>query len=113
MRVRELRALRPTHGTFTIVGFLSQAYHCPPCPVGTYCQACIGSHAVLSDARHHVKSYEDLGPADAIVFASDTELQKLVIGNRYRVRVEVEPTRTTSMRMNDLKLLTVDPAGSR
>jgi hypothetical protein len=109
MHVRELRALSPTHGTFTIVGYLSQAYHCPVCPQGAYCEPCLGAHAVLSDARHHVLNYEDLGASDVIVFASDAELAKLVIGKRYRMRVEVEPTATTSLHMNDLKLLSADP----
>jgi hypothetical protein len=113
LRVRELRALHPTHGTFTVLGYLSQAYHCPPCPVGTYCDPCLGPHAVLSDARHHADSYEHLGAADIIVFATDSELANLVLGKRYRMRVEVEPTHTTSLHMHDLKLLTVELAGSR
>lgn len=112
MRIRELRALHPTHGTFTVVGYLAQAYHCPPCPVGTYCDPCLGPHAVLSDKRHQVNAYADLGAADLIVFATDSELANLVLGKRYRMRVEVETSRTTSLHMHDLKLLSVELAAA-
>ena len=36
-------------GSFTVVGYVTDTYKCPPCPKGAMCKPCIGDHLVVTD----------------------------------------------------------------
>jgi len=105
LRVADLLAMRPTNGTFTLIGYVAKSYRCPPCPQGAMCKPCMGANVVLSDEPRRINLYTELGPGDVIVFVTDSDLAKLVVGKRYRFRVEVGTRSSTSLPINDLRLV--------
>jgi hypothetical protein len=103
--VGALIALNPTHGIFVVAGFVAKRFVCPSCPPGATCKPCMGDNIVLSDDNRAIESYEQMGSREVIIFANSSEVQKFRIGSYYRIRLEVLPSRTTSMAINNLRLV--------
>jgi hypothetical protein len=103
--VSALIARNPSHGLFTVSGFVAKLFICPSCPPGANCKPCMGDNIVLSEDNRVIESYEQLGSHEVIIFATPSQVQKFRVGNYYRIRVEVLPNRTTSMAINNLRMV--------
>ena len=110
LRVAEIVAQRPTTGRYALIGYVSKVYLCPPCPPGAQCKPCMGDNLVLSDAPRRLGNYAEMGPDDVVVFGERAAIERLEIGARYRVQVDVRATRSTSQPMNDLALASAEPS---
>jgi hypothetical protein len=97
--ISDLNAKRPTSGRFTLLGYVSKVYLCPPCPQGAQCKPCMGDNIVLSDAPRRIDSYGEMGAGDVIVF-----------GDRAAIEADVRQRRTTSQPLNDLELAAATPS---
>lgn len=102
----------PTHsGTYTIHGFITSKFQCPPCPQGAECEPCAPDSITLADQKECVDH-----PCDATLRVNITDpgtLKEFNIGQEVLVTIEVE-TKVRSVEDYHLKegtkaLLQVEP----
>ncbi len=107
LSVAELSRARPTEGMLTLDGWIASSYRCPTCPPGAHCKPCLGDHVTVADARP--RDAKELAPDQrVVVFVERADLARLVVGERYRLRVRVRATRTTGSVVNDLQLVELE-----
>ena len=87
--VAEFRASPPIGSTVRIVGYVVEAYRCPPCPKGAQCKPCfIGSTIFIADAPNHAPFGLDAPPTDVLAIATqDTAEFESNIPYRFEIAV--------------------------
>jgi hypothetical protein len=107
--IPELRKLAPKAGKreFTVVGWVSKVYTCPPCPPEAVCKPCMRDNVILSAEKRTHDSY-DLDDKDVIVFVDPAD--RFVVGKRYSLTVRFSTKKTTGEPFNDLESVHAAPA---
>jgi len=108
--VAALLAQKPSSGSFTVTGYVTYLYRCPPCPPGANCKPCMGDNLVLSDAPKQVTDYADVGDGDLVVLADRAKLDAFKVGSRYRLDIDIGPEKHLSNPIPDPHLKTAAPA---
>jgi len=87
-------------GQFTIVGYVIDAYHCPPCPKGAMCKPCIGDYIVVTE------TLSEFAPALVMhlrIFTDKTD--KFVSREKYSFLVKVRGKIPPGQPIKDLDLI--------
>ena len=101
LSVAQFRQLAPTSGEHEISGYIAKRYRCPLCPAGAVCKPCMGNNVLVSQANELHTSYPSAGEF-LVVFTDAPE--RLSIGKKYSLTVEVLESQTTGYGVRDLKL---------
>jgi hypothetical protein len=100
--IAELVATRPTSGTATFVGYAAGISLCPTCPPGAQCKPCAGDHAFFCDTARRVASHRELDESCVSVFGESASIERIQVGQRHRVQVEVLGHSSTGRSLHDL-----------
>ncbi|MGE0268808.1 MAG: hypothetical protein AB7S78_10200 [Candidatus Omnitrophota bacterium] len=101
-KISELNGLKPTFGTYNVVGYVSKIYECPPCPQGALCKPCMPPHIVISEARTLLAKYA-LTDREMVVFTESTEGLKQ--DKKYVFLIKILDVKTTDQAINNPKLI--------
>ena len=106
LSVTEFRRLAPKSGFFSVSGYVSYIYKCPPCPPPAMCKPCMPDNLVLSENYSPDLPYPNSG--EHLVIKTD-EPDNVKVGLRYWMTVKVEPTNSMNYGLNDLSLISSGP----
>jgi hypothetical protein len=101
--IAELVAKRPTSGRATFVGYAAGIYLCPTCPPGAQCKPCAGDHGFFCDTARRVASHRELDDSCVTVFGERDAIERIRVGQRHRVEVEVLGHSSSGRPLRDLQ----------
>jgi hypothetical protein len=86
LSVAEFVANHPAAGEYILIAYDEDIYLCPPCPKGAQCKPSIGDNFTITDTPPRAGTP---GKERIMVFSTPSDLAKLQIGRRYRLRIRV------------------------
>lgn len=112
LTVNEIHQLAPTSGTFTIVGYISSRFTCPPCPEESVCKPCMPDNVIVSETYDPNTKYTDHANHVTVLLPSNKkpEETELTVGQRYELTITVEPSATMNFGLHNFKLQSYKPA---
>jgi len=100
--IHELNQKGFNFGTFETLGYVANAYECPPCPPKAFCKPCMGNHIVVSEDNRSIDDYL-LTDREIIVFVDHPlEFKKDV---QYKFLIKILDVKTVDQQLNNIKLI--------
>lgn len=112
LTVNEIRELDPTSGSFTIVGYISNRFTCPPCPEGSVCKPCMPDNVIVSETYDPDTKYTDHANHVTVLLPSNKkpEETELTVGRRYELTITVDSAATMNFGLQNFELQSYKPA---